>query len=340
MYKLEQNKYNKSLEKSQKKFKLWKSVGLMLTYKCSAQCRFCYYHCSPQNDGLMPVEMAINAWKDLKKLAGEFAKIHITGGEPFLYYDHLCLFLEQAKKSNLGSIDQLETNAGWVNNSTDAENKLIFLKKHDINTLKISCDPFHLEFVDIEQTKLLSNIGQKIFGKDRVLVRWQEYLDSPIDIKVMDEAQKADIFYSNYKKYPFRFTGNAAFELARQFENKPISNIQKLDCSKSFLASRGVHIDPFGNVFSGVCSGMILGNINETTLDSLWEKIDWQNMDFFDKLFAFGPFGFLQEAAKEGFQPQAMYAGKCQLCTHLRQFFFDKGKYKKIIGPKQCYNSL
>jgi hypothetical protein len=193
--------------------------------------------------------------------------------------------------------------------------------------------------VNIEQIQLLFNIGQKIFGNDKVLIRWQEYLDNPINIKVMNEAQKADIFYSNYERYPFRFTGKAAFELAKQFENKPINYIQKLNCKSSFLASKGVHIDPFGNVFSGVCSGMILGNINEIALDKLWEGIDWQNMDFFCHLFDCGPSGLLEKALSLGFQAQDMYAGKCQLCTHLRQFFFDKGKYKKIIGPKQCYKT-
>ena len=89
MEKLPENIYNRSLPRSEPKFKLWRNAGLMLTYKCSAQCEFCYYNCGPDKGGLMPIDTAAGAWQSLKDLAGETAKVHLTGGEPFLFYDHL-----------------------------------------------------------------------------------------------------------------------------------------------------------------------------------------------------------------------------------------------------------
>ena len=62
----------------------------------------------------MPVDIAINAWQSLKELAGDNAKIHITGGETFLYWDHLVEILQEAKKSNLGPVDIIETNGFWA----------------------------------------------------------------------------------------------------------------------------------------------------------------------------------------------------------------------------------
>jgi MoaA/NifB/PqqE/SkfB family radical SAM enzyme len=103
---LSQNIYNKKAERDSPKFKIWRNAGLLLTYKCSAKCEFCYYNCSPQQDGLMPVEMAINAWQSLKEL-DESAKIHITGGEPFLYWDRLVGILREAKKQNLVPCDMV-----------------------------------------------------------------------------------------------------------------------------------------------------------------------------------------------------------------------------------------
>ncbi len=41
-------------------------------------------------------------------------KIHITGGEPFLYWEHLLEILREAKKSNLGPVDMIETNGFWA----------------------------------------------------------------------------------------------------------------------------------------------------------------------------------------------------------------------------------
>ena len=82
------------------KFRLWRSAGLMLTYQCSGACRFCYYNCSPKPSPLMPVEMAISAWQSLKNLAGEAASVHITGGEPFLNWEHLEAVMRAANMKN------------------------------------------------------------------------------------------------------------------------------------------------------------------------------------------------------------------------------------------------
>lgn len=55
------NIYNQTIGGEEPKFKLWRSVGVILTYKCNASCEFCYYNCSPQQNGLMPVDTAISA---------------------------------------------------------------------------------------------------------------------------------------------------------------------------------------------------------------------------------------------------------------------------------------
>ena len=68
---LSENIYNKRAGRDEPKFKIWRNAGLLLTYKCNAKCEFCYYNCSPQQGGLMPVEIAINAWQSLKELAGD-----------------------------------------------------------------------------------------------------------------------------------------------------------------------------------------------------------------------------------------------------------------------------
>ena len=94
MSKLNDNAYNQTLSKDKPKLKLWTSMGLLLTYKCPAECAFCYYKCGPGKNGLISVQTAINAWQGLIAIAGKSAKIHITGGEPFLYWEHLAQLLE------------------------------------------------------------------------------------------------------------------------------------------------------------------------------------------------------------------------------------------------------
>jgi MoaA/NifB/PqqE/SkfB family radical SAM enzyme len=113
MIELSENIYNGLTTRSEPKFKLWRSAGLLLTYKCNCACEFCYYNCRPEKDGLMPVDTAISAWQSLKTIAGDSAKIHFTGGEPFLYWDRLQEILQEAKSRKLAKVDLIETNAFW-----------------------------------------------------------------------------------------------------------------------------------------------------------------------------------------------------------------------------------
>jgi hypothetical protein len=38
-----------------------------------------------------------------------------------------------------------------------------------------------------------------------------------------------------------------------------------------------------------------------------------------------------------GYKNAEVYAGKCHLCAGIRQFLFDNGLEKSVIGPAECY---
>ena len=156
------NIYNKRQKRNEPKLKLWRSVGILLTYKCNCACEFCYYNCSPEKTGLVDTETAIDILRSLKVLAGENAKIHFTGGEAFLYFDHLVNILNEAEKIKFGPIDLIETNAFWATNEKIIKERINILDKLGMKILKISCDPFHQQFVDIELVQRLAKIGSKI----------------------------------------------------------------------------------------------------------------------------------------------------------------------------------
>ena len=337
MYELSDNIYNKQLARHEPKLKLWRSAGLLLTYKCNAACEFCYYNCSPQKDGLMPIDIAIGAWQSLKILAGEGAKIHFTGGEPFLYWDYLVQILKQAKKQNLGKVDFVETNGFWATDEKIIRQRIRDLDELGIERLKISTDPFHQEYIDIEPVRQLAQVASDILGPNRVLVRWRKYLENPIEMKSLSPSQRNQQYIRAINDYPCRFTGRAAGKLAELVALIPIENFALMNCRVEFLSARGVHIDPFGNVFSGTCSGIIIGNINQTALTDIWKQFHPARSEFVSTLFNLGPFGLLDKAAKLGYKKAKTYANKCHLCTSIRQFFFENGIEKSTIGPAECY---
>ena len=339
MNKLYENCYNAQLARDASKLKLWRNVGFLLTYKCPAACEFCYYNCGPDKSGLMPLDTALSAWEALMDLADNDPKIHITGGEPFLYYDHLAELMTRAKTLKLTPPDMIETNGFWAVDKKLISERLRFLASAGMKRLKVSWDPFHAEYIDPEPVKLLVETAIEILGTQRVLVRWEKYLQEPVSkIREISEIQRLDLYRSAIADYPVRFTGRASERLAGLSPLKPAESFTE-NCKQDFLAAKGVHIDPYGNVFSGQCSGIIIGNVNQTPLDVMWKQFDPQTREMVDSLFIEGPSGLLPKALKAGYQLKSSYSDKCHFCSELRQFFFDIGMFNSIIGPCDCYQS-
>ena len=338
MINLSENIYNIRVARHEPKFKLWRSAGLMLTYKCNCACEFCYYNCCPDKDGLMPVDTAISAWQSLRILAGDSAKIHITGGEPFLFWDHLLEILEQSQKQDLGKVDLIETNGFWATSEKIVRQRLKKLDELGMNRFKVSTDPFHEEYVDIEPVRRLAEMAVKILGSGRVLVRWQKYLENPIDMKSLSPAELEQQYIKAIRDYPCRFTGRAAGRPAELVASKTIESLAGMNCEPDFLSAKSVHIDPFGNVFSGTCSGIIVGNVSQIPLVDIWKQFDPRDGGLIGTLFNMGPCGLLAEAEKQGYKGAEFYAGKCHLCTRIRQFLLEHGLVESVIGPAECYS--
>jgi hypothetical protein len=183
----------------------------------------------------------------------------------------------------------------------------------------------------------LAEIAVEMLGPQRVLVRWQQYLDSPAQIKESPPTEREQQYIQAIKDYPCRFTGRAAGKLAELVASKSIESIAEMNCKSDFLGAKGVHIDPFGNVFSGTCSGIIFGNINKNRLEDIWKNFHPEQNDIIHTLFSSGPAGLLEMAENAGYQKRKSYADKCHLCTDIRQFLLQKDIENSTIGPKDCY---
>ena len=337
MIELSENIYNSQAARSEAKFKLWRSAGLLLTYKCNCACEFCYYNCGPEKGGLMSAETGVSTWQSLKTLVGDGARVHITGGEPFLYWDHLQEVLQAAKNEELGKVDVIETNGFWAVTEKIAAQRLKRLHELGMDRLKISTDPFHQEYVGVEPVRRLAQIATDILGSGRVLVRWRKYLDDPVRMKGLSDAEREPLYLRAMKDYPCRFTGRAAGRLAELVASKPAEALAAMNCRSDFLGAKGVHIDPFGNVFSGTCSGIVVGNVSQTPLEDIWKQFHPARSELVNTLFNSGPAGLLAEAEKQGYKRAEFYTGKCHLCTCIRRFFFDSGLRTSEIGPADCY---
>jgi hypothetical protein len=285
----------------------------------------------------MDVDTAIEAWQGLVRLAGPSAKIHLTGGELFLYFERLAQIVEQAQKQNLKGLEYIETNASWAIDTSQIRDRLKFLDANGLEKLKISWDVFHAEFIDLDRVLRLKEVAEEVLGPDRVLIRWQRYLQEPVRIRGLNIEAKKELYCQALRQESCRFTGRAAFELADLVAALPVESFSGNNCKSEILGAKGIHIDPYGNVFSGQCSGIAVGNTRQMPLDEIWRQFNPTQALFWQTLADSGPLGFLEQARTAGYVPLAKYASKCHLCTHLRRFFFDKRLFLPIITPEDCY---
>jgi hypothetical protein len=286
----------------------------------------------------MPVEMAVQIWQSLKSLAGDRAKVHLTGGEPFLFWEHLVEILRTAKAEGLGPVDMIETNGFWADQDQTTRRRLKALKEWGIHKLKISCDPFHQAFVDIRLVRRLVRIAEDVLGPEHVLVRWRDYLENP-DTTHQSKDIPLNTYLSSLRDHPCRLTGRAAMDLACHLATRSSQTFKTTHCLSRFLGAKGVHVDPYGHIFSGTCSGIIVGNIQQhpLSLSETWRCFHPMQEPVLEILCRQGPYGLITLASPYGFRPLDTYADKCHLCTHIRHYLFTKGLYDSTIGPVDCY---
>ena len=89
------------------------SGGLILSYKCNAECRHCMYAYSPKWDGEISnddLEIILNQLAGIIKPSPYGVKfvslnhgLHFTGGEPFLNYELLLKAVRLANRMNIPS---------------------------------------------------------------------------------------------------------------------------------------------------------------------------------------------------------------------------------------------
>ncbi|MBP8303699.1 MAG: radical SAM protein [Phycisphaerae bacterium] len=328
---LDENVYNRVAGRDRPKLKVWSSVGLLLTYRCNAACRFCAYHCSPDRGGLMPVDLAIEVWEALKTMAGDRAQVHLSGGEPFLFWDRLVGILEAALRAGLGPVGMVETNGFWATDENQIRTRLEVLDALGVQRLKISCDPFHQEFVDLDRVRCLASIARDRLGPGRVLIRWEDCLDGgPPD-------GSSESWVRCMSEHPCRFTGRAASDLAQAVARRSVEDLRSDTCTRALLGAQGVHVDPWGHVFSGTCSGLIVGRVTDQPLDRIWRSLDPRTVPLVGTLLESGPVGLLPGAVCRGYGPLPAYADKCHLCTHVREFLHGRGVEPAVLGPAECY---
>jgi hypothetical protein len=321
--------------------KHWSFAGLLLTYRCNARCESCYLCCGPRRDGEMTVADAIEAWDGLVRASPHGCRVHLSGGEPFLNWPLLIDVCRAAKREGLAPLEKVETNAFWADSEEIVRDRARQLDEAGMETLAISADPYHQQFVPIERARLAAAAAREVLGAGRVRVRWEDWLREGESTAGLDEPRRAELFLRYASGGRDRLTGRLAERLAPALPRRPAETWAASSCRESLLRSRHVHVGPEGLVMPGTCAGVVLGRLGPRTAADVWEslRVDHAQRPIVGRLAAGGPCALLAEAAEAGMPLREGYAGKCHLCWDLRRFLASRGLGGEELGPDWIYRN-
>ncbi|NVM04828.1 MAG: 4Fe-4S cluster-binding domain-containing protein [Candidatus Helarchaeota archaeon] len=326
------------------------SGGVILSYKCSAECRHCMYICSPKWNADWISESDLE--KGLSQLVGNIKSspygndvislnhgLHFTGGEPFLNFNILLRAVEISDKLNIPSTF-VETNCYWCKDDKITREKLEILKEKGLKGILISVNPFFAEYIPFERTERCICISKTVFGEN-VLIYQNEYyrlfkilgIKEKISIEDFLKLTKNEYFIGKVELF---FMGRAIYRLKNFFPTYPVHVFFNIPCQPLFLRDWHNHFDNYGNFMPGYCGGISLGNWQN--LQNLLENgINLEDYPILRYLIANDMEGLFKFAVDFGYvESQSGYLSKCDLCLDIRKHLISKQNFDEL-KPKDFY---
>lgn len=321
--------------------KYWSSAGLMLTWWCNARCASCYLACGPAAVPAIDVPRMLDIWRQLVEFSPHGCRVHLTGGEPFGDWNGLIGLSRRASEKDIGPLQKVETNAFWATDEAVLRRRVEALDEAGMQTLSISADPYHQQFVPIARVRRAAEVARELLGPSRVQVRWEDWLADGQDTAEMTPADRDALFARYAAAGRDRLNGRAAERLAELSQRKPWTDFADSCCRETLLRGKQVHVGPDGAILPGTCAGIVLGCVEgEDGIAWAWTALNNDHADrpIVGVLSERGPAGLARIAMDAGFVPEpAGYAGKCHLCWEVRRFLAWKGGYEDELGPRWMY---
>ena len=326
------------------------SGGLLLSYKCSAECRHCMYACTPKWKGDWIAQ------KDLEEVLSQLGRtirpspwgdqtvslnygLHFTGGEPFLNFELLLKTIEIADQLRIPSTF-VETNCYWCSNDEVTRERLELLRETGLKGILISVNPYYAEYVPFERTERCVRISKEVFGEN-VMVYQAEYYHRFKHLGIKERISLEDYLELTKKEdlteeVELFLMGRAAHQLRDLYPAYPTHSFFGEPCRPPFLRNWHNHFDNYGNVMPGYCGGISLGHWQN--LDRLIkEGIDLEEHPVLRFLIAEDVQGLFHFAEDFGYQESREgYLSKCDLCLDLRKYLVSKQDFDEL-SPKEFY---
>jgi MoaA/NifB/PqqE/SkfB family radical SAM enzyme len=240
-----------------------KTLGILLTNHCNAECSFCCKSSSPRDKRGLEMEENIELINQAKR--NGFEQIGFSGGEVMLNFNRLLTLAVECKKLNLSFT--IATNGFWAKNKESGRLKLRELKKYGLTLIQASYDESHSEFISKNdfQNLLEIAIDENVFLE--------------IHSSYFDGGKRLKDFFSTelLNKFKIHESPSVKSGRAKELPDKMFvfnSNIPSSKCPLPFQLT----VDFDKNIYpccsvSGFSENIKVGNIDDTSIEKALNNI-------------------------------------------------------------------
>jgi len=305
--------------------------GIMANYKCTAACRHCLYACSPErSDGYISKVTAEEVCALLRE--GGCRSVHIGGGEPFLDFDGLIELVQTASHAGI-AVEYVETNSSWATDECLIEQRLQALLRVGADTLCISLDPFHAEYIPVKQPLYLAEICKRVgFGCFLWQGRYLSELSRVGHSRTHDRAELERLISPDYvletaQSYGLHFGGRAINIEEEYAERKPADSVADSRPCRRLLSADHFHVDLNGMFIPPGCTGIAI------PLQEAVRGIPDGKYPAFEALVFGGSAEILKYSQAQGFAENPHgYTSGCALCFHIRHWLSENDACPELVS--------
>lgn len=318
-------------------------ITLLTTFKCTAACKNCCFHCGPAKQKMMTtkemchyIDKCLNAFPDIKLIV-------FSGGECTISWEELKKSIFYAH--NKGLRTRIVTNGWWATSYKIAKLKIKELLDVGLDEINFSTGDDHQKWIPFKYVRNASIIANRLGLLAAINVETKDNSKFDIDrILSRDKVFNRMISYQEeigvskilIEKGIWAQMDNSTNKITYEtYEDK----IRFKRCDNLFSI---IPIDPYGEVMA--CCGitcksnpyLTLGNINDEDINDIYQRAFNDILKLW--LFIEGPEKiekFIQE--QEGLmQPKLSVGHSCVLC---KDIFCNKKKIDILKKHKDKYFS-
>jgi hypothetical protein len=236
-------------------------------------------------------------------------------------------------------VEYVETNASWINDPSQGSvaNRLAALLRAGVDTLCISLDPFHAEFVPYAQPLGLAEICRRegygyFLWQERFLPALRNTDPSTAHCRAaLEKSIRHDYLWDTARAYGIRFGGRAVALEDEYVQKKPLAVIQREAAAKGpckgLVSTNHFHVDLYNRFIPPGCTGIAL------PLDEAVTGLAPGRYPAFEALYDGGFTALLALAQGLGFAPDPQgYPSVCAACFHTRKWLSEQPGFPELDG--------